>query len=143
MLVIFMLLLLTDLVLNNGTTLQAIVNIAPKINKEQIMKESINSSHLEKQITPFLAPLIDSLNKVLTFFVILASIGVFFISLYPIIRGVFFLFKFASTRLFKMKSTFIDAEYWDVNLESSINELEIKIQEENAIKRLKDFKTMN
>lgn len=39
-----------------------------------------------------------------------------------------------------MKSTFIDAEYWDIDLDKSIGQLKEQVEEHRLLQRLTDFK---
>jgi hypothetical protein len=113
--VIFCGLIFTDLILNNGQTLQTIFSTNPRVNKEVLLKDSMVGS-FSKELSPF----VDAFNVFLKYIFILACFVVVLLSIEPVLRVSLVCFKFVSFRLLKQKNSIIDVDYWYPEEENKI-----------------------
>lgn len=105
--IIFCGLIFTDLILNNGQTLQTIFSTTSRVNKERLLKDSMLGS-INKQLSLF----VDAFNVFLKYIFILACFVVVLLSIDSVLRALFVCFKFVSFRLLKQKYSIIDVDYW-------------------------------
>jgi hypothetical protein len=113
--VIFCGLIFTDLILNNGQTLQMIFSTNPRVNKEVLLKDSMVGS-FSKELSPF----VDAFNVFLKYIFILACFVVVLLSIEPVLRASLVCLKFVSFRLLKQKHSIIDVDYWYPEEENKI-----------------------
>lgn len=100
----FMALIFSDLFLNQGLTIQTLINLLPGVDTRAIVGQ--------KSKGPMLEPVYELLNTLLRILISVLAVFAFLLMLDPFIRVSFNLYQTINSKLFHKKHTFVDVEYW-------------------------------